>query len=291
MSLSDLPSSAACESSAIDVVRPEIRRCALVFASPHSGSDYPEAFLGRSALPLKILRRSEDAHIDVLFSAAPSLGAPLVRALFPRSYVDPNRAEYELDPVLFGARVHAISGRVSQRASAGLGVIPRLAGDGCAIYGGMLPLEEAFDRLASCYRPYHQALAAELGAAYDQFGRSVLIDCHSMPAASARGADIVLGDRFGSSCSPDLTDQAEHIFRSLGFKVVRNRPYAGGFATEYYGQPAEGRHALQIEISRALYMDELTTEPHGGFASLKGRLEAFISALQDSYGAQTLAAE
>ena len=263
----------------------------MVFASPHSGSAYPAAFLERSALPRAVLRRSEDAHIDVLFEAVPGLGAPLVRALFPRSYVDPNRAEYELDPVLLGPRVHAFSGQISQRAAAGLGVIPRLAGEGCAIYEGTLPLEEAFERLASCYRPYHAALAGELAEARALFGQSILIDCHSMPAASARGADIVLGDRFGSSCAPDLTERAERIFRSLGFKVVRNRPYAGGFATEHYGRPHEGCHALQIEISRALYMDERSLEPHAGFAPLKARPEKFVSALLDSCCAQSLAAE
>lgn len=276
---------------AVNVISPRVRRSPLVFASPHSGAHYRADFLERAAVPMSVLRRSEDAHVDVLFGSAPSLGAPLVRALFPRSYVDPNRAEYELDPVLFGPRVHAISGRVSQRAAAGLGVVPRLAGEGCAIYEGMLPLEEAFDRLASCYRPYHKALAEELAAARAIFDTSVLIDCHSMPAASARGADIVLGDRFGSSCAPELTERAERIFRSLGFKVVRNRPYAGGFATEHYGAPASGHHALQIEISRALYMDEHSLEPHGGFDVLKSRLEAFICAMQDVYGAQTLAAE
>lgn len=285
------PVQSCAELPAFDVLRPAERTSPVVFASPHSGANYRAEFLERSALPLKMLRRSEDAHVDVLFSAAPDHGAPLVRALFPRSYVDPNRAEYDLDPLLFGPRVHAITARVSQRASAGLGVVPRLAGEGCAIYEGLLPLEEAFERLARCYRPYHAALAAELAHARETFGHSVLIDCHSMPAASARGADIVLGDRFGSSCAPDLTDRAERIFRSLGFKVVRNRPYAGGFATEHYGQPAEGRHALQIEISRALYMDEHTLEPHGGFDALKARLEAFIAALQESGGAQSLAAE
>ncbi|WP_439634731.1 N-formylglutamate amidohydrolase [Glycocaulis sp.] len=276
---------------AVEVLQPAARATPVVFASPHSGSDYAAGFLERSSLPVKVLRRSEDAHIDILFGAVPDLGAPLVKALFPRSYVDPNRAEYELDPALFGPRVHALSGQISQRASAGLGVIPRLAGEGSAIYDGMLPLDEAFNRLASCYRPYHAALAAELAAARELFGSSVLIDCHSMPAASARGADIVLGDRFGSSCSPELTGHAERIFRSLGFKVVRNRPYAGGFTTELHGQPAEGRHALQIEISRALYMDERTLEPHQGFARLKAQLESFAASLLDAYRTQALAAE
>ncbi|MFC4725611.1 N-formylglutamate amidohydrolase [Glycocaulis abyssi] len=291
MNVSSSRCTPAARPEAVEVLRPAERLSPVVFASPHSGACYSERFLQQAALPLKVLRRSEDAHIDVLFGPVTGLGAPLVRALFPRSYVDPNRAEHELDPVLFGPQAHALCGQTSQRASAGLGVIPRLAGEGNAIYEAMLPLEEAFERLASCYRPYHAALAGELTAAREAFGQSILIDCHSMPAASARGADIVLGDRFGSSCVPDLTGNAERILRSLGFKVVRNRPYAGGFAAEHYGLPAEGRHALQIEISRALYMDERSLEPHQGFDPLKARLEAFAAALVDACRPQSLAAE
>lgn len=226
-----------------------------------------------------MLRRSEDAHVDALFEAAPEFGAPLVRALFPRSLIDPNRAETELDPVLFGPQAHAIAGKVTPRAAAGLGLIPRLAGEGALIYEGMIALSEAGERLNRYYRPYHGALSAELQAAREAFGSSVLIDCHSMPSASARGADIVLGDRFGASCAPSITASAERLFRLEGLKVVRNRPYAGGFTTEHHGCPAEQRHALQIEVNRALYMHERTLERTSGFDALKAGITRVIDQL------------
>lgn len=269
----------AAPDAAVQVIRPTGLRSRFVFASPHSGSAYPEAFLDRSALSLAELRRSEDAHVDALMADAPALGAPLVRALFPRSFIDPNRAETELDPVLFGPQAHAIAGRISQRAAAGLGIVPRLAGEGCAIYDGPLEMAEAEARIRLYYRPYHAALAAELEAARASFGSSVLIDCHSMPSASARRADIVLGDRFGASCAPEITDCAERLFRAEGFRVVRNRPYAGGFSTEHYGCPAEGRHALQIEINRALYMHERSLARTVGFDRLREKIARVTAGL------------
>lgn len=277
--------------SPVEVIRPVGRRSLHVFASPHSGARYPAEFLVQSSLPLAVLRRSEDAHVDALFEAAPEYGAPLVRALFPRSLIDPNRAETELDPVLFGPQAHAIAGKVTPRAAAGLGLVPRLAGEGCAIYEGMIPLSEVGERLRLYYRPYHAALSTELEAARSAFGSSVLIDCHSMPSASARGADIVLGDRFGASCAPSITASAERLFRSEGFKVVRNRPYAGGFTTEHHGCPAEDRHALQIEINRALYMQERTLERTDGFDDLKARLTRVIAQLVEAEGGLAQAAE
>lgn len=261
------------------VIRSGPPRCRFVFASPHSGSRYPAEFIEQSVLPLSMLRCSEDAHIDTLFDGVPALGAPLVKALFPRSFIDPNRAEQELDPILFGPQAHAIAGQISHRAAAGLGIVPRLAGEGSAIYDGPLDMGEAEARIRLYYRPYHAALAAELEAARTRFGSSVLIDCHSMPSASARGADIVLGDRFGASCDPHITDCVERLFRAEGFKVVRNRPYAGGFATEHYGCPAENRHALQIEINRALYMQERTLERSPGFDRLKARITRIAEGL------------
>ncbi len=276
---------------AVEIVRPVGRHSRFVFASPHSGSDYPAEFLKQSALPRAILRRSEDAHVDALFACAPSLGAPLVKALFPRSFIDPNRAETELDPVLFGPQAHVLAGKISQRAAAGLGIVPRLAGEGCAIYAGPLALDEARRRIGLYYRPYHAALAGELQAAEARFGSAVLIDCHSMPSASARGADIVLGDRFGASCDPDITASAERLFRAEGFKVVRNRPYAGGFTTEHYGCPAENRHALQIEVNRGLYMHERTLARTAGFAPLAERIACVMAGLISAGDALNRAAE
>jgi N-formylglutamate amidohydrolase len=273
----------------VTVLRPAGPPGRFVFASPHSGRAYPAAFLKRSSLPLRLLRRSEDAHVDALFGAAPDHGAPLVIARFPRAYVDVNREPDELDPAMFVPRPE-LPGPPTHRASAGLGVIPRIAADGRAIYSGPLPQAEIGARIAACYRPYHAALHAEIEAARAFHGEAVLIDCHSMPSGTARGADVVLGDRFGASCSRGLIASAESLFRSLGLKVARNRPYAGGRTTEHYGRPAAGVHALQVEISRALYLDELNVQPSSGFEPLRALISEWISALAAGDGT-ALAAE
>ncbi|MBI1263264.1 MAG: N-formylglutamate amidohydrolase [Alphaproteobacteria bacterium] len=261
---------------AVRVHAPAQRTSAFVFASPHSGRAYDPAALARTRLPLSALRQSEDAYVDQLVASAPRHGAPLVEALFARVFVDVNRAEGELDPDMFDP-APAAARPLSARAAAGLGVIPRTAADGRALYAGRLTLEEAEARLARCYRPYHSALKAELAAAKAAFGEAFLIDCHSMPAASARGADIVLGDRYGAACSRAFITAAEAEFRALGFTVVRNRPYAGGYTTEHYGRPARSVHAVQIEINRALYLDERTVTP-------SARMPALAQALSDWIG-------
>jgi N-formylglutamate amidohydrolase len=273
----------------VTVLRPAGAPGRFVFASPHSGREYPGVFLKRSSLPLRLLRRSEDAHVEALFAAAPAHGAPLVLARFPRAYVDVNREPDELDPAMFEPRPE-LPGLPTHRASAGLGVIPRIAADGRAIYSGPLPEAEIAARIAACYRPYHAALAAEIETARALHGEAVLIDCHSMPSGTARGADVVLGDRFGASCSRELIADAEAAFRALGLKVARNRPYAGGRTTEHYGRPAAGVHALQVEISRGLYLDELNVEPSSGFEPLRSLISEWISALAGE-GRAALAAE
>lgn len=275
---------------AVRVHAPERRTSAFVFASPHSGRDYAPDALAGAQLPLSVLRQSEDAYVDRLLTSAPRHGAPLVEALFPRVFVDVNRAEWELDPDMFdpappGARP------VSARAAAGLGVIPRSAADGRPLYAGRMALAEAEARLARCYRPYHAALGAELAAAKAAFGEAFLIDCHSMPAASARGADIVLGDRYGAACSRAFMAAAEAEFRALGFTVVRNRPYAGGYTTEHYGRPARGVHAIQIEINRALYLDERQVTPNAHMPALAAALSGWIELMVRQTRAEPRAAE
>lgn len=261
---------------AVRLHAPVRRTSAFVFASPHSGRIYAPDALARTQLPLRVLRQSEDAYVDQLFASAPDHGAPLVEALFPRVFVDVNRAEWELDPDMFDPP--PLSTRpVSPRAAAGLGVVPRAAADGRPLYAGRLALAEAETRLAQCYRPYHAVLGAEIAAARAAFGEAFLIDCHSMPAGSARGADIVLGDRYGAACSRAFIAAAEAEFRALGFTVVRNRPYAGGYTTENYGRPARGVHAMQIEINRALYLDERQVAPSKD-------MPALIQALSDWIG-------
>lgn len=276
--------------SPVEVVRPCAEPTGFVFASPHSGDHYPRDFLARSVLPLRLLRRSEDAFVDALYADAPMFGAPLVRARFPRAFVDPNRAATELDPAMFTGGPPAGAWAPSSRAAAGLGVIPRLAADGRAIYAGRLDYAEARARLKACYVPYHAALAQEIERARAAFGSAIVIDCHSMPSASARGADVVLGDRFGASCARGLVAAAEAEFREAGFAVARNRPYAGGYTTEHYGRPEAGVHVLQVEINRGLYMNEGRVEPHGGFDRLRAALSAWMGAMTAGRGEADLQA-
>jgi N-formylglutamate amidohydrolase len=160
----------------------------------------------------------------------------------------------------------------SPRVEAGLGCIPRVAFNGAQIYDRRLKREEADSRLEQVYRPYHRALEALLRRAQAMFGQAWLIDCHSMPAETevgARAPDVVIGDRFGASCASGLPDLVEKMFRDRGYTTARNSPYAGGFATLAHGQPALGRHALQIEVRRRLYLNEATVEPHDGFLTLR----------------------
>ena len=251
-------------------------RTPFIFASPHSGRAYDDGFIETCLPPLAILRRSEDAYVDALFADAPRCGAPLICATFPRVFVDPNRGPDELDPDMFSAPPPGAAGAVSARAAAGLGVIARLAADGRALYARRLPAAEARRRLSEFYTPYHARLSQEIAETAARFGAAYVIDCHSMPAASARGADIVLGDRYGASCSRALVARAEAHFRDLGFAVVRNRPYAGGYTTEHYGRPETGVEALQIEINRGLYLNEAQCTPAPGLAGLRRALAAWM---------------
>ena len=270
---------------------PDARVSPFVFASPHSGRCYPPTFLDAAAVGLPLLRRSEDAYVDQLFAEAPALGAPLVEAMFPRAVVDPNRAADELDTCMFVDGPDASVVQASPRAAAGLGVVPRVAADGRPIHAGPLSFAEAQARLRRYYRPYHACLRRLIDETRDLFGVAYLIDCHSMPSASARGADIVLGDRFGASCSRELVQLAEAHFRALGFAVVRNRPYAGGYITEHYGQPLSGVHALQVEINRGLYLNEQLVSPASGMPNLTRTLTEWMRRMMQAIDFQALAAE
>jgi len=266
---------------------PEIQRVPLVFASPHSGRNYSATFLAQSALDPLTLRRSEDSFVDELFDCVPELGAPFLKALFPRAYLDPNREPYELDPSMFKDALPSFVNTASLRVAAGLGTIARVVSSGAEIYRQKLPFSDAEDRIARLYHPYHDALAELTDETVARFGCCLLIDCHSMPSIGGpterdRGAsrvDVVLGDCYGSACAPIVTDTVEAIFRKLGYRVVRNSPYAGGFTTRHYGRPADGRHALQIELNRRLYMDEITHTKSPGFAQIRNHLRVLALAL------------
>jgi N-formylglutamate amidohydrolase len=254
-----------------EILRPAEQSLPLVLASPHSGTLYPPDFLRASRLDDRALRKSEDAYVDEIFARAPSLGVPLLRACFPRAFLDANREAYELDPVMFADRLPPWANTRSARVAAGLGTIPRIVASGEEIYRTKLDLAEALARIDRFYHPYHAALSTLVEETRRRFGFCILLDCHSMPSSSGPPetggrpqADFVLGDCHGSACSPLLMDTADDHLRSLGYRVNRNTPYAGGFTTRHYGRPRTGRHALQIEINRALYMEEATYErkPH-----------------------------
>lgn len=271
----------------LDVIAPALPRAPVIYASPHSGDHYTAEFLATSRLDHLTLRGSEDCFVDEIFAAAPELGAPLLRALFPRVVLDPNREPYELDPAMFEDELppHVNSG--SLRVARGLGTIARVAGNGSEIYRDKLRFAEAERRLASYYKPYHEALAGLISETRERFGCAVLIDCHSMPSqrrargeeASGRRTDIVLGDRFGTACAKVVVEVARKLLTSLGYRVARNAPYAGGFNTQTYGRPHEGVHALQIEINRALYMDEERIERRPAMATVSQHMTALMAAL------------
>lgn len=244
----------------------------VVFASPHSGRCYPKVFLADCAASLIDLRRIEDAYVDRLLANVPATGAPVISGLIGRAFLDLNRSEAEIDPAMFHDPAPAWRTTRSPRVDAGFGALPRIAWNGASIYRGKLWRSEAEARLERVYRPYHRALGGLIRRAQAMFGQAWLIDCHSMPAdadPSARGPDVVIGDRFGVSCGGDFVRQVEQMFQARGYSTSRNTPYAGGFATLSHGCPAEGRHALQIEIRRRLYLDEEKVEPHEGFLKLR----------------------
>lgn len=260
---------------AFEILAPQSQRLPLVLASPHSGNAYSAAFLASSRLDARALRKSEDCFVDEIFAFAPGFGVPLIRALFPRAYLDVNREAYELDPEMFADPLPAYVNTRSPRVAAGLGTIARVVANGEDIYRGKLRFAEALDRVSRCYTPYHNALRQLVDDTRDAFDHALLIDCHSMPSASTatsgkgggRGGnhpEIVLGDCYGNACAPAVIDAAEEFLRGLGYAVSRNNPYAGGYTTRHYGRPRQGIHALQIEIARDLYMDEaaLTRLPY-----------------------------
>lgn len=255
---------------------------AMLVSSPHSGRDYQTGFAGQTHLDVAILRRSEDAYVDRIIRDVPDFGIPTIMANFPRVFVDVNRAPGELDPAMYSDRVRLSVDRDSRRTASGLGVIPRISADGRQLYGRRLKFAEAERRLDSCYWPYHNRLRAMIDETRDRFGAALLLDVHSMPHQSSRGADIVIGDRFGRSSGAAICDIVEHQFRAQGFVTVRNTPYAGGFTTESYGRPESGVHVVQIEVNRSLYLDEGRVSPTEGLDRFSGEFSNFISAIRES---------
>lgn len=283
---------------AVVIDRPERVTSPVIFASPHSGRVYPADMRARAGLDERLLRSSEDAYVDLLLGAATGAGAVLLTTEVPRAYVDFNRDESELDPALIRDLPR---GMVSPRVAAGLGVIARVVAGGRQIYEAPLTLAEARARLTRYWRPYHAALAAELERQRAKFGQVLLIDAHSMPhealipplRRNEPRPQIVLGDRCGAASRPELMAGVERIFRDAGLRVARNAPFAGAYVAQAYGRPAQGVNVIQVEIDRALYLDEARVRPSGDFEAFRALMDGIVARVAgiDADGGLALAAE
>jgi N-formylglutamate deformylase len=258
----------------------------IVLDSPHSGNLFPADF--GAIASIDALRDGEDCFIDTLYMPATERGVPLLAAQFPRTYLDPNRhaADIDLDLLPGGAWPHEYV--PSGKARIGKSLIWRLVGDGEPIYDRQLSVDEVLARVRRCHAPYHQALRGLIDAAHATFGVSVHLNCHSMPAVSGAigvagpgvtHADIVLGDRDGSTCEPALTAFVCEHLSARGYEVKINDPYKGVELVRAFSSPAQGRHSLQVEVNKRLYMDEATRQPHAGFLRLQTDLMDLVDAL------------
>ena len=255
---------------------PVVLKSGIVIASPHSGRNYSCSVKEKSILDPTTLRSSEDAFVDELMDFAPDLGIPLICSEIPRAFVDLNRARDELDSAIIeGIRPNGQNPRVIS----GLGVIPRVVANGKEIYSGKLSKEAAFERLGKFWDPYHSKLSELLDRAYRQFGYSILIDAHSMPHEAILNAStgfhtsqLVLGDRYGASCSPDIVNNLTMLISKNGLHASRNIPFSGAYIVQKYGRPELNRHAIQLEIDRSMYMDEKKIQKLEKFFKLKNKL-------------------
>lgn len=254
---------------------------AMVFASPHSGVERPADMGEAAGLSEATLRSAEDVGVDRLVRSGPSYGVPLIAGRISRAYCDLNRSPSELDPALIDG---VADGELSAKVTAGFGVIPRRAGDGTPLYDRSIPLAEARARLRRVHEPYHRRLGDLLEAARARHGMALLIDWHSMPSRATggrtgRGVDIVLGDRHGAACRGANMRRIRTLFEAQGWRVGLNAPYAGGHATQTWGRPDEGFQAVQVELSRGLYLDEDTLEPSSDHGRFSRALDRVIAAL------------
>ncbi len=263
----------------------------VVYNSPHSGNIYPGDF-GYSC-PLPLLARAEDTGVDQLFADAPAQGAPLLKALFPRTYIDVNRALDDIDPAMLAEKWPDEIAR-NGRSAAGHGLIRKLVRPGQSVYDRKLSLSEVRHRIDTYYLPYHAALKNLLDETWNNFGQVWHIDCHSMPSTSAyvtngtlfrpstgTQVDIVLGTRDGTTCSPYFVKELKYFLERLGYRVSINNPYKGVDILRRYGDPLRNRHSLQIELSKALYLDEETNELTSAATDLKNNLSKMMGFIRD----------
>ncbi|NQY38972.1 MAG: N-formylglutamate amidohydrolase [Henriciella sp.] len=270
--------------AAFSIARGETVSAPVIFASPHSGKVYPRQMTDLLSVPLRDLERTEDAFVDELYADAPHQGMVLLHATFARAFVDLNRDARELDASMFSDGVPRVAGMPSARVKAGLGCLPRVGASGRDIYAQQISRADGQFRLETVHDRYHAALQSEIDALKQDWADVFVIDCHSMPSRQPGRSnlpDIVLGDRFGSSCSAKLTSKVERFFRREGLSVTRNAPYAGGYTTRRYGRPRRGVHVLQIELNRALYMNEADVEKSNQFPHLQEKVSRLIVDIVD----------
>ena len=267
-----------------EILEPPACKGPVLFNSPHSGSTYPREFLGVSRLDIATLRRSEDSFVDELVAGVVRHGYPLMRAHFPRCFVDVNREPYELDPRMFEGRLPSFANTRSMRVA---GAWEPWRGWSATPRKSTTSASRSTTRCAgsrACTSPITARCAGCSPGCTGYFGAAMLIDCHSMPSSAGHKderprPEFVLGDRYGTSCVGAVAETVEKTLRTLGYTVSRNKPYAGGFITEHYGNPAAGLHAIQLEINRALYMDERRYERSSTFARLAADLETLARRL------------
>lgn len=266
----------------------------LVLSSPHSGRNYLPSFLAQTQLSKRQLRQSEDCYVDRIIEPLTNYGVPMIAAEFPRIYLDLNRGPDEWPPQILAMRKDG-PWPVTTRARAGLGVVPLRIGPDVDIYPHKITGALIEGRLGALYYPYHQALQNLLLRANQQFGHALLLDCHSMPGRDTAGnarVDIVLGNCHGDSCAPETIAFIEAAFTALGYSVMCNHPYAGGYITSHYGQPCDNIEAVQIELNKDLYMDANTLKPHAGMTKLMADMKTVILQVRDYLNTATsLAAE
>ncbi|WP_234464023.1 N-formylglutamate amidohydrolase [Paracoccus caeni] len=263
------------------ISRPRHWASGVIFASPHSGSIYPDWFLADTRLSPEQIRSSEDAFVDRLIEPAPELGAVTICAQVPRCIVDLNRGSDEIDPLAVrGVPRHPLN----QRTLAGLGVIPRVVSQGRPIFDQPIDRVEADRRINDYWRPYHQALTALIAEARAQFGQAILIDMHSMPAdallhLNEPRPDMVLGNRHGLSASARVTEAVTAALSEEGWSVRCNSPFSGAYICSAYGRPGKDVHVIQVEINRSLYMDEKSITPRPDFELFAERMSRVIRRL------------
>ncbi len=270
--------------ASLRILEPVAEPAPVVFDSPHSGTDYPDDF--GSIAPVSVLRRSEDAFVDELFAAAPGHGAPLIAANFPRIYIDPNRDLIDLDPAMLdGPWPDPLV--PSRKTELGVGLIWRIMPPDSQLYDRLLSVAEVRGRIERCWKPYHHAVATAIDETHRRFGKVWHVNCHSMPAmgnaASEDGpvarAEFVLGDRDGTTCEAGFTAFVAGELRDMGYDVKINEPYKGVELVRRYSDPARGRHSLQLEINRKLYMDEKTIQKTAGFTALQADMGKLAGAI------------